>query len=383
MYLLKTELKKLISMPMLWVFLLICLVLNFGIIFVNQYKLVDASYFSYVGDTASVTGKVLGKEFSKKLSAMPDSANKSRLTSETQNATEVYADYDAAALADAYIGLYEISGAGAELLSEKYGKLQTAVQKLDQAGAEFSLYSAGTTVQMHQLLFGTVFRAMITESCILAVLVMLYLCTYEYQNKTELMVYATKTGRGIYKYKFCSGIMISVFYFVLIAFVTLVVYFSVFDYSGIWGSSVSSGFNFISDMIGVKPFITWIPFTVKGYLAVMLGLGLGLTLVFAMMGAFIGFAVRNSYVGTMLFFLLAMAMMTVPYIFSKAGIWSWYFLLQLTPVRIWFVIPEWLTDLGSVSVMPYHETVGIILNLLVWGSLVFGAYQYVKRKDVA
>lgn len=197
------------------------------------------------------------------------------------------------------------------------------------------------------------------------------------------MVYATKTGRGIYKYKFCSGIMISVFYFVLIAFVTLVVYFSVFDYSGIWGSSVSSGFNFISDMIGVKPFITWIPFTVKGYLTVMLGLGLGLTLVFAMMGAFIGFAVRNSYVGTMLFFLLAMAMMTVPYIFSKAGIWSWYFLLQLTPVRIWFVIPEWLTDLGSVSVMPYHETVGIILNLLVWGSLVFGAYQYVKRKDVA
>lgn len=61
MYLLKTELKKLISMPMLWVFLVICLVLNFGIIFVNQYKLVDASYFSYVGDTASVTGKVLGK----------------------------------------------------------------------------------------------------------------------------------------------------------------------------------------------------------------------------------------------------------------------------------------------------------------------------------
>lgn len=383
MYLLKTELKKLISMPMLWVFLVICLVLNFGIIFVNQYKLVDTPYFSYVGDTASVTGNVIGKEFSKKLSAMPDSANKSRLISETQNATEVYADYDAAALADAYIGLYEISGAGAELLSEKYGKLQTAVQKLDQAGAEFSLYSAGTTVQMHQLLFGTVFRAMITESCILAVLVMLYLCTYEYQNKTELMVYATKTGRGIYKYKFCTGIMSSVFCFTLIAFVTLAVYFCVFDYSGIWGSSVSSGFNFISDMIGVKPFITWIPFTVNGYLAVMLGLGLGLTLVFAMMGAFIGFAVRNSYVGTMLFFLLAMAMMTVPYIFSKAGIWSWYFLLQLTPVRIWFVIPEWLTDLGSVSVMPYHETVGIILNLLVWGSLVFGAYQYVKRKDVA
>lgn len=383
MRILKAELKKMVSMPMLWGFLVICLMLNIGIVFLYQQKIVDYSYFSYVGDISAVTGNVLGNEFSKKLSAMPDSAEKRCLVSETKNPVPIYKNYDAGELADAYIGLYGMSGIGADLLQIKYERLQSAVESLNQEGAEFSLYSAGTTVQMHDLLFGVVLRAVITECCILAVLIMLYLCGYEYQNKTEFAVYTTKTGRGIYKYKFAAGLISSVICFVFIACLTLLVYVSFFDYSQIWGCSVSSGFNYISEMIGIKPFLTWIPITVGGYLIATLGLGLVLTLVFAMMGAFIGFLIRSNYVGALLFFVIALAMMTVPYMFSKAGIWSWYFLLQFTPVRLWFVQPDWFTDMGSVSVIPFHETAGVLFNVFLWGSLLFIAWQYVKRKDVA
>lgn len=380
MRILKAELKKIISMPMLWGFLAVCLALNIGIVFLYQQKVVDCPYFSYVGDTASVTGNVLGDEFSEKLSAMPESAGKNRLVSETENLMPVFRDYDTGELADAYIGLYGMSGAGADWLAVKYEKLQSSVETLNREGAGFSLYAAGTTAQMHDLLFGVVLRAVITECCILAVLIMLYLCGYEYQKKTESAVYTTKTGRGIYKYKLAAGMVLSVISFVFIVCLTLSVYFSVFDYSQLWDANVSSGFNYVTESFGIKPFFTWVPFTVGGYLCAMLGLVL--TMVFAMMGAFIGFLSRNSYMNVLLFFVFALAMMAVPGIFSKMDIWSGYFLSQFTPICLWFAQPKWFTDMGHISVIPFHETVGILCNVLLWGILLSIAWQYVKRKDV-
>lgn len=383
MRILKTELKKMVSMPMMWGFLAVCLMFNIGIVFLYQQKIVDYPYFSYVGDASAVAGNRVGNQFSEKLSEMPGSTEKERLVQETDNLEPVFEDYDTGKLADAYIGIYGMSGAGADILREKYERLQSSVDKLNQEKAEFSLYAAGMTAQMHDLLFGVVLRAVITECCIFAVLIMLYLCGYEYQNKTEAAVYTTKTGRRIYQYKFAAGMIWSAICFVLAAGVTLLVYFCVFDYSQLWDANVSSGFNYIAEMVGVKPFLTWIPLTVGKYLLATLGLGLALTLVFAVMGACIGFLLRNNYIGTLLFFTSALAMMAVPYMFSKAGIWSGYFLLQFTPVCLWFAQPKWFTDMGSVSVIPFHETVGIFFNMFFWGSLLFAAWQYVQRKDVA
>lgn len=383
MRILKHELKKLLCMRMLWVFVAICFMLNVGLVLGYRYKIVDYSFFSYVTNTASITGNVLGKEFSEKLSSVPDSEEKSRLKDETKNPTAIYKNYDAASLAEAYIGLYGISGIGADLLTAKYERLQSTVDHLGQEAADFSLYAADTTAEMHGLLFGIVLRAIITESCILAALIMLYLCTYEHQNKTEASVYSTKIGRGVFRYKLIAGLIISVICFVAIACMSLMFYFHVFDYSQLWDASVSSGFNYISESIGIKPFITWIPFTVMGYLWAVLGLGLGLTLVFAVMGACIGLLSRNGYMGTLLFFLLALAMMAAPYIFAETGIWSGYFLSEFSPVCLWYSSPRWLTDLGNVSVIPFHETLGILFNIIIWGILGFLAYQYIKRKDVA
>ena len=197
------------------------------------------------------------------------------------------------------------------------------------------------------------------------------------------MVYSTKTGRGIFKYKFRAGLMISAICFAAIAGVTLLVYFCVFDYSQIWNASVSSGFHYVSTMIGEKPFLTWIPFTVRGYLFAVLGLGFGLSIVFAMMGACIGFLSRNSYIGTILFFMLSLAMLAAPYAFAEAGIWSGYFAVQFLPVCLWWSFPSWLTDMGNVSVIPFHETVGILGNLVIWGIFVLLSYRYIKRKDVS
>lgn len=383
MRILRFELKKLTAMQMMWGFVALCLALNVSIIFGYRYKIVDFSFFSYVEDTAYITGNVLGDGFSERLSSMPDNENKSRLIYETKNPARIYKDYDTISLADSYIDLYGITGIGADLLNTKYEKLQSVVDNLSKEKADLSLYAADTTSEVHNLLFGVVVRTIITEACILAALIMLYLCAYEHQSKTELTVYSTKVGRGVFKYKFRAGLILSAICFTIITAVTLLVYFGIFDYSQIWRASVSSGFNYVYTMIGSKPFITWIPFTVLEYLLAILALGFGLTLVFAMMGACIGFLSRNSYIGAILFFMVALAMMTVPYAFSEAGIWSGYFVSQFSPVCLWWSSPTWFTDMGNVSVIPFHETAGIIGNLVIWGTFVVLSYRYMKRKDVA
>lgn len=382
MYLIKNELKKSMFLPMMWIFLAICLLLNICIIAGYRYKIVDYSYFSYVGSTAAVTGTTIDPAFSEKLSFLSDSAQKKRLVSEIAKSEPIYADYDTSSLAETYIQLYGISGAWANLLKAKYEKLQYAVKRLEHAHAEFSLYSASTTAQMHHLLFGIVLHAILTEACILAALMMLHLFAYEYQNKTAMVIYSTRTGRKLFKYKLGAGLIAAAVCFAVLSAVTLFVYFTVFDYLQLWNSNVSSGFNYISERIGVKPFITWLPFTVGRYLVAMLLLGLSLTLVFAMIGAVIGLLINSSYAGALVFFLLALSMMTLPYACSEAGIWVGYFLTQFFPVPLWFSSSRWLTDMGSVSVIPLHELTGILINMLLWGLLVFVSYRYVKRKDM-
>ena len=72
MNLLRYELKKLLTLPMLWVFVALCLLLNLCITLGYRYKVMDYDFFSYVTETASQTGTVLGDDFTEKLSALPE-----------------------------------------------------------------------------------------------------------------------------------------------------------------------------------------------------------------------------------------------------------------------------------------------------------------------
>lgn len=68
---------------------------------------------------------------------------------------------------------------------------------------------------------------------------------------TEGMVYSSKAGRSVFRYKLWAGFLTSTICFFLIAAVTLIAYFSFFDYSQLWNCNVSNGFNYISDLAGI------------------------------------------------------------------------------------------------------------------------------------
>ena len=147
------------------------------------------------------------------------------------------------------------------------------------------LYAGPVTHDAHQFLYDTLFRAVVTESLLLGMLSMLYLLGFEEQRRTVSLVCASRTGRRLYGQKVLAGLTAAVFLYILLAAVTLGIYFCLWDYSSVWEASVSSQFNYLTDMLYRRPFLTWGDFTVGGYLAAQLALGAALTAAFALLAA--------------------------------------------------------------------------------------------------
>ena len=85
----------------------------------------------------------------------------------------------------------------------------------------------------------------------------LYLLGYEGMHRAEGLACASRTGRKLRRVKVLAALQASAALYGLLAFCTLVPYFLLYDYSGIWNASVSSQFNYFSDMLVVRPFLTW------------------------------------------------------------------------------------------------------------------------------
>ena len=141
-------------------------------------------------------------------------------------------------------------------------------------------------------MFGSLFRAVLCESAILAMLGTLYLLGYEGMHRTEGLACSSRTG-GAAAAQGAGGFPASAALYGLLAVCTLVPYFLLYDYGGIWDASVSSQFNYFSDMLVVRPFLTWGDFTVAQYLAAALALGAVLTAVFFLLASVCGTLVRT------------------------------------------------------------------------------------------
>ena len=181
--------------------------------------------------------------------------------------SDVFDTYDTRMLSAYYESKVEASQVAAAWMQRKYEMLATRVSALAESDCGMDVYAGPITQERHQFLFGLLLRAISVESCMLAVLAVLYLTGYETQARTELAVCATKKGRRLWRTKAFAGIISALLMYLLLAALSLVVYFALWDYRGIWSANVSSGFNYIRDLLMIKPFITWTDFTCVGCLA--------------------------------------------------------------------------------------------------------------------
>ena len=70
-------------------------------------------------------------------------------------------------------------------------------------------------------------------------------------------------------------------------------------------------------------------------------------------------------------------------VLGEMHLWVAYDLALFQLPVVWLCSNAWFTELGSSAVLPWQETVTVILNLLVLGAGTAGALKRFSRKDVA
>jgi hypothetical protein len=203
---------------------------------------------------------------------------------------------------------------------------------------------------------------MLIEGMIFSMLLSILSMGWEQINHTELLTYSTKVGRMLLLRKVTASLTAGLGFFILIAFVTLSFYFVRNDYSGVWADNVSSGYNYITDLVaGNRPFTTWHSFTVLGYLLASLGISAGLVACSSLMGAAAGVFAKNSYIGFLGVMLVNATCIVIPIVVTPAVFVKYLFIL--TPVWLWLKSPHWFTD-GTIDVLfKNFETLGLCLSL--------------------
>ncbi|MBS5657774.1 MAG: hypothetical protein KHW76_04900 [Oscillibacter sp.] len=375
------EWRKLFHLPALWAFLGLCLVFN-GLLIATQSPY-DRAFFNDTSADAELLGQRVDGEFLAGLSAMPETENRELLLQSVAGLEDVFETYDTGELADFYTGVVKTSPLAMEWMTWKYGLLAERVEHLAQTDAALDLYAGPATYGSHQFLFGALFRAILGESAILAMLGTLYLLGYEGLHQTEGLACATRTGRRLWGVKLLAALPASTVVYGLLASFTLTPYFLLYDYGGIWSASVSSQFNYFSDMLFVRPFLTWGDFTVGQYLTAALVLGAALTAVFSLLAAVFGIFIRNSYLAALALMALCFGGLGMVSALGELGWWAVYLIACFQPVIVWLSCSAWFTELGLTAVLPWQETIAVGLNLLLLGGGAILVLRRFSRKDVA
>lgn len=379
MRLLRYEWGKLARLPALWGVLALCLAFNCLLIGSG-----DRWRWEW-NEAASMTsglGQRVDGGFLDGLRLQTQAEYRDYLLSAAEGMTDIYADYDLKSLSAFYNSYVKSSPTAAVLMERKYEQLAERIAHLSETGAAMDWYGGPVTHNVHQFLYGTLMRAVLTEGAVLGMLSMLFLLGYENQQRTAAGVYASRTGRKLCRCKVLAGITWVLAIYLLLAAVTLGIFLLFWDWSGVWGGSVSGQFNYIIDLFYPRPFFTWTDFTAGGYLAAAVGMGGLLTVVFALLAAVCGTRVSNVYLSALVLALLLCGSAAAQALCAQAGLWMGYALLTFQPVSIWLYVNGWFTELGLNAFIPWQETVSTGLGLAVCGIGTALVLRHFGRKDV-
>lgn len=320
------ELKKILSGVVLWVFVILCIAFNIW--------------------------------------TMPIGFNP-ELDTTTPFPVNVFENHNTSEIAETYISMFNLTGRVAERMRVKYDTLQSAVNERAVAGESYSPYWGEYTYFMHLRLFDSfgIMGKLLFQGILLAILVTLLCVDYEKTNNTEYIVYATKTGRHILQCKIVASLIVSIGLYVLLSVITLAIYFTIFDFSSVWSSSVSSGFNFINDIMSSRPFITWHSFTVASYLLASFGLGLALVVSFMLMSVIVATLSKNAYIGFLTVLLINGICIFLSVIISRNHIA--HYIANHTPIMLWLNADRWFTDGQWVTLWRNFELWGAGISLAI------------------
>lgn len=338
--LLQYELKKTLFAPVLIVFTVLCITINIVIALVDRQIILDE---------------------------------------QNVEPYNVFEGYDTSDLTDYYVARHGMSGKAEENIREKYNKLQSIIDEKAANGDAMFEYFGYETYRMHGLLFGELLFALIAEGCLIALFASLMSTGYENTRNTEQIICTSKTGRRIMRTKLAASLITGLTAFFVILAVSLVVFFTRYDYSTVWNDNISGAFNYAPGEY-LKPFITWHSFTVAGFLWAVIGTAAGLTIVFSLLGFAVGTFFRSGYVACGAAVALCLLQFVAMPLFQTGGTVSG--VLNLTPVMLWANSGRWFTDGGAGIIHANFESIGLSASLIILTSASVCDMTLYKRREL-
>lgn len=228
---------------------------------------------------------------------------------------------------------------------------------------------------MHSGLFRSLMKNLAFEGVLLIVLLTALITNYEFENRTQLVTYATKIGRRLIWHKRMASLVCSLIIIGILFGVSLATYFVVNDYSAVWQTYISSGLNWESNL----PYITWWAIPLWQYLLLVISILIVVLLIISMLTFAISVFVKNSYFTWLICVLALMAIYVVPFYFTNSTLlWLMYFNITLLLLN-----PHMYFSGGTTFMMSqYHEVWTVLLWLFLASIGSFGSIRYFNRKDV-
>lgn len=229
--------------------------------------------------------------------------------------------------------------------------------------------------RMHSELFRSHMKTLAVEGVLLVILLTAFITNYEFEQRTQLVIYPTKKGRKLLLNKGLASLLASFIVLAVLFGGTLATYFTVYDYSAVWQASISSGFNWEYRL----PYITWWDLSVEQYFVLALGILIAILIIVVMLTFTIAVFVKNSYYTWIIGVLLLMAIFIVPAYFSNSVI-LW---LSSFNISLLLMNPHEYFDGGTTFMMTQYNE---LWTLLIWFTIacicVGWAIRNFNRKDV-
>lgn len=229
--------------------------------------------------------------------------------------------------------------------------------------------------RMHSELFRSLMKNLALEGVLLIVLLTALITNYEFENRTQLVTYATKKGRGLIWHKGMASLICSLIVICALFGISLATFFVVYDYSAVWQTYISSGMNWEYKL----PYITWWPIPLWQYLFLVVTILLVILLIISMLTFTISIFVRNSYFSWLICVLFLVAMYVIPSYFINST-WQWLMHFNIT---LLLLNPHMYFSGGMTFMMTqYHEVWTVLIWLFLASTGSFYAIRYFNRKDV-
>lgn len=277
-------------------------------------------------------------------------------------ANAFYRELDFTTLSSSVIQQYGLSGGAADIVRSQFKKIEERKQEVIANDEHLSFFFHGLTFEMHTFLFKDIGLVLLFEIMTLVVLLSAYVSTYEFEQRTDLVVFSTKRGRKLMRDKLAASVCSASIFAGSLTGLTMLVYFNFYDYSQLWHSSFSNYFMRETPL----PYISWWNLSFIEYVGLFVALVIVVQLIFSAISWLLSIWIKNSYLVYLAFSILFGLLVWIPGLMPGHSLMI--FAAQFNPFTLMLNPHTWFTVNNPMTMFSYYE----LMTILIWGIGLFG-----------